>query len=64
MPSPESWKSLASESTRLPTLRGLYENDEVPEQVPVAALGKESLRNARSRPVSPYHSDMSPVMVE
>jgi multiple sugar transport system substrate-binding protein len=32
--------------------------------VPVAALGKESLENARPRPVSPYYSDMSLVMAE
>ena len=64
MSSPESQKTLALQSTRLPTLRSLYEDDEVLEKVPVAALGKESLENTRPRPVSPYYSDMSLVMAE
>jgi multiple sugar transport system substrate-binding protein len=64
MSSPESQKTLALESTRLPTLRNLYEDKEVLEKVPVAALGKESLENTRPRPVSPYYSDMSLAMSE
>ncbi len=64
MSSPESQKTLALESTRLPTLRSLYEDKEVLENVPVAALGKESLENTRPRPVSPYYSDMSLAMSE
>jgi multiple sugar transport system substrate-binding protein len=64
MSPPESQKTLALESTPLPTLKSLYEDDEVPEQVPVTALGKESLQNARPRPVSPYYSDMSLEMAE
>ncbi len=64
MSSPESQKTLALQSTRLPTLKSLYEDDEVLEKVPVAALGKESLENTRPRPVSPVYSDMSLVMAE
>jgi multiple sugar transport system substrate-binding protein len=64
MSSPESQKTLALQSTRLPTLRSLYKDDEILEEVPVAALGKESLENTRPRPVSPYYSDMSLVMAE
>jgi maltose-binding protein MalE len=64
MSSPESQKTLALQSTRLPTLRSLYEDDEVLGKVPVTALGKESLENTRPRPVSPYYSDMSLVMAE
>ncbi len=64
MSSPASQKTLALESTRLPTLKALYEDQEVLEKVPVAALGKESLENTRPRPVSPYYSDMSLVMAE
>ena len=64
MSSPESQRTLALQSTRLPTLRSLYEDEEVLEKVPVAALGKESLENTRPRPVSPYYSDMSLVMAE
>ena len=55
---------LALQSSRLPTLGSLYEDDEVLEKVPVAALGKGSLETARPRPVSPYYSDMSLVMAE
>jgi multiple sugar transport system substrate-binding protein len=64
MSSPESQKILALESTRLPTLKSLYEDDEVLEQVSVRALCKESLQNTRPRPVSPHHSDMSLVTAE
>ena len=64
MSSPESQKTLALESTRLPTLKSLYGDEEVLEKVPVAALGKESLENTRPRPVSPYYSDMSLAMAE
>ena len=64
MASPESQKTFALESARLPTLKGLYEDEELLKKVPVAALGRESLRNARPRPVSPYYSDMSLVMAE
>lgn len=59
MSSPESQKTLAVQSTRLPTLKSLYEDDELLEKVPVAARGKEVLQRTRSRPVSPYYSDMS-----
>jgi multiple sugar transport system substrate-binding protein len=64
MSSTASQKTLALKSTRLPTLKDLYEDREVLEKVPVAALGKESLENTRPRPVSPYYSDMSLVMAE
>jgi multiple sugar transport system substrate-binding protein len=64
MSSPESQKTLALQSARLPTLRSLYADDELLEKVPVAARGKESLENARPRPVSPVYSDMSLEMAE
>ncbi len=64
MSSEESQKTLALESTRLPTRKSLYEDREVLDKVPVAALGKESLENTRPRPVSPYYSDMSLAMAE
>jgi len=64
MSSPESQKTLALKSTRLPTLKALYQDDEVLEKVPVAALGKEFLEDTRPRPVSPYYSDMSLAMAE
>ncbi len=37
------------ESTRLPTLKSLYEDDEVLKKLPVAALGQESLENTQAR---------------
>ena len=64
MTSAESQKTFALESARLPTLKSLYEDEEVLKKVPVAALGKASLENARPRPISPYYSDMSLVMAE
>ena len=64
MSSTELQKTFALESARLPTLKALYEDEELLEKVPVAALGKESLRNTRPRPISPYYSDMSLVMAE
>ncbi len=64
MSSEESQRTLALESTRLPTLSSLYEDDEVLDKVPVAALGRESLENTRPRPVSPYYSDMSLAMAD
>ena len=59
MIAPEQQKTLALESTRLPTLKILYEDEELLQKVPVASLGRESLENSRPRPVSPYYSDMS-----
>lgn len=64
MTSFESQKFRAVEATIMPTLQALYEDREVLDEVPVIALGKEALRNARSRPVSPYYSDMSLEMAE
>jgi hypothetical protein len=52
MSSPESQKTFALESARVPTLKALYEDEEVQKQVPVA-LGKESLENARPAPSRP-----------
>ena len=64
MSAPEQQRTFALESARLPTLSGLYENEEVLEKLPVARLGREALENARPRPVSPYYSDMSLAMAE
>ena len=61
---PEQQRTFALESARLPTLRSLYEDEEVLNKLPVARLGREALENARPRPVSPYYSDMSLAMAE
>jgi multiple sugar transport system substrate-binding protein len=47
-----------------PTLKTLYDDPEVLEAMPVIALGKEALQNARPRPVSPHYSEMSSKMAE
>ena len=48
----------------LPTLDALYDDREILEEVPVIALCKEALQTARSRPISPYYSQMSRTMAE
>ncbi len=64
MTSEESQKTRTLEATLLPTRTSLYSDSEIREKVPVVALGEEALKNARSRPVSPYYSDMSLEMQE
>ena len=64
MSAPEQQQTFAVESARLPTLRSLYEDDEVLDKLPVARLGQEALQNTRPRPVSPVYSDMSLEMAE
>ena len=64
MSAPEQQRTFALESARLPTLRSLYEDEDVLNKLPVARLGREALDNARPRPVSPYYSDMSLAMAE
>jgi multiple sugar transport system substrate-binding protein len=64
MSAPEQQQTFAVESARLPTLKSLYEDDEVLDKLPVAKLGREALENTRPRPVSPLYSDMSLEMAE
>ena len=60
MTDPEQQVTNASQGSRLPTRRSLYEDQEIIDSVPVARLGKETIiQNARPRPVSPFYSDMS-----
>jgi multiple sugar transport system substrate-binding protein len=48
------------EGSFLPTLQGLYEDQEVLDAVPVIKLaGAETLQSTVPRPISPYYSDMS-----
>ncbi len=42
----------------------LYDDREILEEMPVIALCKEALQTARSRPISPYYSQMSRTMAE
>ena len=62
--SEESQKINTLQSASLPTLNRLYDDRQISEEVPVVALCKEALQNARSRPVSPYYSQMSRTMAE
>jgi multiple sugar transport system substrate-binding protein len=58
----QKWRAL--KASLLPTRPTLYEDQEIRDTIPVIALGEEALKNARSRPVSPYYSDMSLEMQE
>jgi multiple sugar transport system substrate-binding protein len=60
----EGQKQRALAATLLPTRKSLYEDQEILDQVPVIELGKEAIQSTKSRPVSPYYSDMSLKMAE
>jgi multiple sugar transport system substrate-binding protein len=64
MTSEENQKEYSITASTLPTLKTLYDDREILEEVPVVDLSKEALQNARPRPVSPYYSQMSPEMAE
>ncbi len=59
MTSEESQKVHTLSASALPTLNTLYDDREILEGVPLVALSKEALQNARPRPISPYYSEMS-----
>jgi multiple sugar transport system substrate-binding protein len=61
---PEQQRTRALRGSYLPTLESLYEDDEVLETVPILALGKEAIQNARPRPASPSYHEMSLEMSE
>jgi multiple sugar transport system substrate-binding protein len=57
---PEQQKFRAREGAFLPTLTSLYEDQEIVGEVPVITRGGNVIeRNARSRPITPYYSDIS-----
>jgi ABC-type glycerol-3-phosphate transport system substrate-binding protein len=60
----EGQRRRALAATLLPTRKSLYEDKEILEKVPVIRLGKEAIQSTKSRPVSPYYSDMSLAMAE
>ena len=64
MTSEESQKAYTLSASTLPTLNALYDDREILEEVPVVALSREALQNARPRPISPYYSEMSREMAE
>nr|WP_298413609.1 ABC transporter substrate-binding protein [uncultured Halomonas sp.] len=57
--SPERQRQRAREGGFLPTLGALYDDEQLLEQVPVMALGRRAIDDARLRPVTPYYSAMS-----
>ena len=60
MTAPEQLKTHALDASRLPTRLGLYDDQEILDEVPVAKLGKEVIiDNTRPHPVSPVYSDIS-----
>jgi multiple sugar transport system substrate-binding protein len=48
----------------IPTYQSIYEDQEVLNKVPVVALARDVVGNAKPRPVSPFYSDMSLEMAE
>jgi multiple sugar transport system substrate-binding protein len=55
-------KALVEETGALPTSRRLYEDSNLLNDVPVILLAKDILKNTRSRPVSPYYMEISPLV--
>lgn len=44
----------------LPTLKALYDDQELLDNVEVIALAKEAIQNAKSRPISPFYMEIAP----
>ncbi len=59
MSAPKQQKYRAIEGSVLPARQELYEDEELLQEVLVAELGQEAIKNTRPRPVSPFYSDMS-----
>jgi len=64
MTSEQAQKKRALDASLLPTRPSLYKDKEIKETLPVVVQGEEALKNTKSRPVSPYYSDMSLEMQE
>lgn len=64
MTAEEQQRQYAIDGAYLPTLKSLYEDQEVADQVPVVRLAPQALANTEPRPVSPVYSDMSLQMAE
>ena len=64
MTAEEQQREFAIKGTYLPTLKSLYEDEKVAEQVPTVRLAPQALANTEPRPVSPVYSDMSLEMAE
>ncbi len=44
----------------LPSLRSLYDDPQILQQVPAIALGKAAIDDTRIRPVSPFYMQIAP----
>jgi multiple sugar transport system substrate-binding protein len=64
MTSEQAQRQRALSASLLPTRPSLYQDSEIRKSLPVVVQGEEALKHARSRPVSPYYSDMSLEMQE
>ena len=64
MTSEQGQRQRALSASLLPTRPSLYQDSEIRKSLPVVVQGEEALKHARSRPVSPYYSDMSLEMQE
>jgi multiple sugar transport system substrate-binding protein len=57
---PERQRAMAETGGFLPTLAGLYDDEDLREAVPVLGLGEAAVRSARARPISTIYSRLSP----
>ena len=61
---PEQQRELALDASLLPTRAAVYDDEDVLEQLPAVALGREAILRTTTPPVSPYYADMSLAMAE
>lgn len=64
MIAPEQQKAFALRAGQLPTLSGLYEDQELVRQMPIIGLGQQALAHSQPRPVTPYIFEMSNLIAE
>jgi multiple sugar transport system substrate-binding protein len=63
--SPEQQRIRALEGSFLPSLHELYEDQEIQDEVPVIGLGRDIIeQNLRTRPVTPFYSEITEVLAE
>jgi multiple sugar transport system substrate-binding protein len=60
----EQQRRLAIGTSRLPTRKELYQDQQLLNQVPILNLSSRALNNARPRPINPCYLDMSGEMAE
>ena len=59
MSQPEQHNAFTVETSRIPTLKSLLNDQEILDKLPVVKLAKEAINRTRPRPVTPYYSDIS-----